>query len=97
MIGAPFDTGVKLVTKPVTDNGFNPKWSDDSTCSFTIANPFFALLRFVVQEEDAFSEPNFIGQATYPVSIVTLYCYLVDEGLHCGSIGTQISIGANLN
>lgn len=50
------------------DNGFNPKWNE--MCEFDVANPHFALLRFVVQDEDVFSEPNFICQATYPVSYV---------------------------
>ncbi|XP_045463914.1 1-phosphatidylinositol 4,5-bisphosphate phosphodiesterase gamma-1 [Harmonia axyridis] len=64
--GAPYDTGVKLVTKPVADNGFNPIWINES-CEFVVFNPHFALLRFLVQDEDVFGEPNFIGQATYPV------------------------------
>lgn len=68
VIGAPFDAGVKLVTKRVSDNGFNPIWNDEA-CSFVIHNPHFAMLRFLVQDEDAFGEPNFIGQATYSVSI----------------------------
>lgn len=33
-----------------------------------MANPSFALLRFTVQDEDVFGDPNFIGQATYPVT-----------------------------
>lgn len=48
------------------DNGFNPRWNEE-ICEFIVANPNFALLRFVVQDEDVFGEPNFIGQATYPV------------------------------
>lgn len=30
------------------------------------------MLRFEVQDEDMFGEPNFIGQAVYPVSIYRL-------------------------
>ncbi|KAJ8922161.1 hypothetical protein NQ315_004096 [Exocentrus adspersus] len=67
LIGAPFDSGVKLSTKRILDNGFNPRWSDE-TCEFEVANPYFALLRFLVQDEDVFGEPNFIGQATYPIT-----------------------------
>lgn len=52
----------------LADNGFNPKWNE--ICEFDVANPAFAFLRFVVQGEDVFSEPNFIGQATYPVSSI---------------------------
>lgn len=71
VIGAPFDAGVKMVTKPFRDNGFNPVWNDE-VCNFVIDNPNFAMLRFLVQDEDAFGEPNFIGQATYPVSMIFL-------------------------
>lgn len=34
---------------------------------FDINNPEFAFLRFVVYEEDMFSDPNFLAQATFPV------------------------------
>ncbi|XP_026461252.1 1-phosphatidylinositol 4,5-bisphosphate phosphodiesterase gamma-1-like [Ctenocephalides felis] len=66
VVGADFDSGVKLTSKPIADNGFNPLWNE--VCEFEVANPYLALLRFVVQEEDVFGDPNFIGQATYPVT-----------------------------
>ncbi|KAL1501701.1 hypothetical protein ABEB36_006983 [Hypothenemus hampei] len=69
IIGASFDSGIKHTTRRIMDNGFNPKWSDE-LCEFTIYNPDFALLRFVVMNEDVFGEPNFIGQATYPLSCI---------------------------
>ena len=50
----------------LVDNGFNPVWNE--ACEFDIVNPYFALLRFVIQDEDMFGDSNFIGQATYPVS-----------------------------
>ncbi|XP_033208477.1 1-phosphatidylinositol 4,5-bisphosphate phosphodiesterase gamma-1 isoform X2 [Belonocnema kinseyi] len=65
IIGAEFDTGTKLTTKTVIDNGFNPIWNE--SCEFEVANAHFALLRFVVQDEDMFGDSNFIGQATYSV------------------------------
>ncbi|XP_034945841.1 1-phosphatidylinositol 4,5-bisphosphate phosphodiesterase gamma-1 [Chelonus insularis] len=65
IIGAEYDTGNKLTTKTISDNGFNPIWNE--TCEFEVANPSFALIRFVVQDEDVFGDCNFIGQATYPV------------------------------
>lgn len=43
-------------------------WNE--TCEFEIFNPYFALIRFLVQDEDMFGDSNFIGQATYPVSIM---------------------------
>ncbi|XP_065161549.1 1-phosphatidylinositol 4,5-bisphosphate phosphodiesterase gamma-1 isoform X2 [Atheta coriaria] len=64
--GADFDAGQKLCTKTIADNGFNPRWNE--ICEFDVANPSFALLRFTVQDEDVFGDPNFIGQATYPVT-----------------------------
>lgn len=48
------------------DNGFNPFWNE--ICEFHVKNPHFAMLRFEVQDEDMFGEPNFIGQALFPVS-----------------------------
>ncbi len=47
------------------DNGLNPLWLE--TCTFDIINPQMALLRFAVNDEDMFGDPNFLGQATYPV------------------------------
>jgi phosphatidylinositol phospholipase C gamma-1 len=52
--------------KFTADNGFNPIWNE--TCEFEIFNPYFALIRFLVLDEDMFGDSNFIGQATYPVS-----------------------------
>ncbi|XP_032527814.2 1-phosphatidylinositol 4,5-bisphosphate phosphodiesterase gamma-1 [Danaus plexippus] len=65
IIGAEHDSGVKLVTKTVTDNGINPIWND--ICEFEVSNPELALIRFLVQDEDMFGDPNFMGQATYPL------------------------------
>ena len=47
------------------DNGFNPVWNEG--CDFNILNADLALLRFVTQDEDVFGDPNFIGQAVFPV------------------------------
>ena len=33
-------------------------------------NPDLALLRFAVQDEDVFGDPNFIGQAVYPLPCI---------------------------
>uniref|UniRef100_A0A1B0API1 1-phosphatidylinositol 4,5-bisphosphate phosphodiesterase gamma n=1 Tax=Glossina palpalis gambiensis TaxID=67801 RepID=A0A1B0API1_9MUSC len=63
--GANFDTGVKHRTK-ASENGFNPIWNE--TCEFTIRNPYFALLRFEVQDEDIFAETHFIAQACYALN-----------------------------
>jgi len=50
------------------DNGFNPVWNEG--CEFDIINPDLALLRFAAQDEDVFGDPNFIGQAVFPVSCI---------------------------
>lgn len=55
-----------LIYCVAADNGFNPVWNE--ICEFDVINPHFALLRFVVQDEDMFGDSNFIGQATYSVS-----------------------------
>ena len=49
------------------DNGFNPIW--DESFDFEVLIPDLAMIRFVVQDEDMFGDPNFIGQASYAVRI----------------------------
>uniref|UniRef100_A0A1B6CI00 Phosphoinositide phospholipase C n=1 Tax=Clastoptera arizonana TaxID=38151 RepID=A0A1B6CI00_9HEMI len=63
VLGAEYDTGIKITTKTVCDNGLNPVWNE--SCDFDIINPHLALLRFVVQDEDMFGDSNFIGQGIY--------------------------------
>ena len=48
------------------ENGLNPVWSKTSV-DFDIVCPDVALIRFLVQDEDVFGDPNFLGQATFPV------------------------------
>ncbi|PKU34107.1 1-phosphatidylinositol -bisphosphate phosphodiesterase gamma-1-like [Limosa lapponica baueri] len=68
----PFDKNSLKIVEPITvqlqatDNGFNPVWLFKQFV-FDINNPEFAFLRFVVYEEDMFSDPNFLAQATFPV------------------------------
>ena len=49
----------------LVDNGFNPVWNE--SCEFDILNPEVAVMRIVVQDEDVFGDPNFLGQASIPV------------------------------
>ncbi|KAG8134048.1 putative Phosphoinositide phospholipase C protein [Naja naja] len=63
--GSEFDNS-KNKTDVVADNGLNPLWLLKQFI-FDINNPQFAFLRFVVYEEDMFSDPNFLAQATFPV------------------------------
>ena len=43
-------------------------WNEE--CKFDIVNPDLALLRFAVEDEDVFGDPNFIGQAVYPLPYI---------------------------
>ncbi|XP_056132461.1 1-phosphatidylinositol 4,5-bisphosphate phosphodiesterase gamma-1-like isoform X2 [Lampris incognitus] len=63
--GADYDS-CKSKTDVVADNGLNPVWVQRQFV-FDIHNPSFSFLRFTVFEEDMFSDPNFLAQATYPV------------------------------
>uniref|UniRef100_A0AAQ4Q929 1-phosphatidylinositol 4,5-bisphosphate phosphodiesterase gamma n=1 Tax=Gasterosteus aculeatus aculeatus TaxID=481459 RepID=A0AAQ4Q929_GASAC len=66
--GADYD-GCKCKTDVVADNGLNPVWLQKQFV-FDIHNPTFSFLRFTVFEEDMFSDPNFLAQATYPVRLL---------------------------
>ena len=47
---------------------------------FDIHNPSFSFLRFTVYEEDMFSDPNFLAQATFPVRLLrTGECEIIAE------------------
>ena len=50
------------------ENGFNPVWNEG--CEFELLNPDLALLRFCVQDEDVFGDPNFIGQYVVPMNCI---------------------------
>ncbi|KAI4824111.1 hypothetical protein KUCAC02_012654, partial [Chaenocephalus aceratus] len=61
-------TDEKFKTLVYRDNGLNPCGSPRLTqrCSRCF-EPELTFLRFVVNEEDMFSDPNFVAQATFPV------------------------------
>ncbi|KAL3182846.1 hypothetical protein MRX96_034483 [Rhipicephalus microplus] len=61
IVGADYDS-CKYKTGTIPDNGLNPVWNE--AYMFDICNPSVALLRFVVQDEDMFGDPNFLGQVT---------------------------------
>ncbi|KAE8608753.1 hypothetical protein XENTR_v10011595 [Xenopus tropicalis] len=65
--GGEYDNN-KFRTIVMNDNGLNPVWSGSSQqAEFEIHEPEIAFLRFVVYEEDMFSDPNFLAQCTIPV------------------------------
>lgn len=50
------------------DNGLSPVWAPtQEKVTFEIYDPNLAFLRFVVYEEDMFSDPNFLAHATFPI------------------------------
>uniref|UniRef100_A0A673HM33 Phosphoinositide phospholipase C n=1 Tax=Sinocyclocheilus rhinocerous TaxID=307959 RepID=A0A673HM33_9TELE len=64
--GAEYDNA-KQRTDSEADNGLNPTWPR-KPFRFTVCNPSFAFLRFVVYEIDMFNDQNFLAQATFPIS-----------------------------
>nr|XP_013014250.1 1-phosphatidylinositol 4,5-bisphosphate phosphodiesterase gamma-2 isoform X2 [Cavia porcellus] len=65
--GAEYDNN-KFKTTVVNDNGLSPLWAPtQEKVTFEIYDPSLAFLRFVVYEEDMFSDPNFLAHATYPI------------------------------
>ncbi|XP_041852355.1 1-phosphatidylinositol 4,5-bisphosphate phosphodiesterase gamma-2 [Melanotaenia boesemani] len=61
-------TEEKFKTIVYRDNGLNPTWKAPAEpAEFTVYEPELTFLRFVVNEEDMFSDPNFLAQATFPV------------------------------
>uniref|UniRef100_H3C2R3 1-phosphatidylinositol 4,5-bisphosphate phosphodiesterase gamma n=1 Tax=Tetraodon nigroviridis TaxID=99883 RepID=H3C2R3_TETNG len=61
-------TDEKFKTAVYRDNGLNPVWKAPAEpMTFTVHEHELAFLRFVVYEEDMFSDPNFLAQATFPV------------------------------
>lgn len=66
VLGSAVDSGLKHRTRSL-ENGFNPLWNE--RCEIHVKNPYVALLRFEVYEEDMFGERISIAQATYPVSM----------------------------
>ena len=65
-IGGYWDINKFVSLSLTVDNGLNPIWNE--TCEFDILCPELAFLRVVVQDEDMFGDPNFLGQATYPLN-----------------------------
>ncbi|XP_041794978.1 1-phosphatidylinositol 4,5-bisphosphate phosphodiesterase gamma-2-like [Chelmon rostratus] len=61
-------TEEKFKTIVYRDNGLNPVWKAPAEpVVFNVYEPELTFLRFVVNEEDMFSDPNFLAQATFPV------------------------------
>uniref|UniRef100_A0A8C8C9I7 Phosphoinositide phospholipase C n=1 Tax=Oncorhynchus tshawytscha TaxID=74940 RepID=A0A8C8C9I7_ONCTS len=67
------------------DNGLNPVWkAPPEPVTFLVHEPELTFLRFVVNEEDMFSDPNFLAQATFPV-----------KGIHSGHRSVPLKNGFN--
>uniref|UniRef100_A0A8C9CXI4 Phosphoinositide phospholipase C n=1 Tax=Phocoena sinus TaxID=42100 RepID=A0A8C9CXI4_PHOSS len=63
--GVPADCACKE-TNCVPNNGFNPRWGQ--TLQFQLRAPELVLVRFVVEDYDATSPNDFVGQFTLPLS-----------------------------
>ncbi|XP_051014767.1 1-phosphatidylinositol 4,5-bisphosphate phosphodiesterase delta-3 [Acomys russatus] len=63
--GVPADCAHKE-TDYVLNNGFNPSW--EQTLQFQLRAPELALVRFVVEDYDATSPNDFVGQFTLPLN-----------------------------
>ncbi|XP_012581483.1 PREDICTED: 1-phosphatidylinositol 4,5-bisphosphate phosphodiesterase delta-3, partial [Condylura cristata] len=63
--GVPHDCAHKETTY-VLNNGFNPRWGQ--TLQFQLRAPELALVRFVVEDYDAVSPNDFVGQFTLPLN-----------------------------
>jgi hypothetical protein len=74
------------------DNGLNPAWLQ-TPFVFDVRNPSFCFLRFTVYDEDMFSDPNFLAQATYPVrSLRTGLCWFIINIKLCGVLILFVSL-----
>ncbi|XP_078385985.1 1-phosphatidylinositol 4,5-bisphosphate phosphodiesterase delta-3-like isoform X2 [Cetorhinus maximus] len=65
--GVPDDNATQK-TSHIENNGFNPVWNE--VLRFTISVPELALIRFVVEDYDATTSNDFIGQFTLPFTSV---------------------------
>nr|XP_033773399.1 1-phosphatidylinositol 4,5-bisphosphate phosphodiesterase delta-3 isoform X2 [Geotrypetes seraphini]XP_033773400.1 1-phosphatidylinositol 4,5-bisphosphate phosphodiesterase delta-3 isoform X2 [Geotrypetes seraphini] len=72
--GVSIDSAKKH-TKYILNNGFNPMWNE--TLTHQIRVPQLALVRFVVEDYDATSSNDFVGQFTLPfTSLKTGYRHI---------------------
>nr|XP_008010552.2 1-phosphatidylinositol 4,5-bisphosphate phosphodiesterase delta-3 isoform X1 [Chlorocebus sabaeus] len=69
--GVPADCA-RQETDYVLNNGFNPHWGQ--TLQFQLRAPELALVRFVVEDYDATSPNDFVGQFTLPLSSLKQAC-----------------------
>ncbi|KAA0187849.1 hypothetical protein HAZT_HAZT008848 [Hyalella azteca] len=66
VIGCEYETNTRFTTVNNVSNGLCPSWNE--VFQFRVMNPSLALLRFVVYEEEVFSEQMQIAQATFPIT-----------------------------
>lgn len=65
-LGPASGAGVHAVDMVPAPLGFNPWW--DTEFEFEVIVPELALVRFVVEDYDASSKNDFIGQSTIPLN-----------------------------
>ncbi|KAM9308185.1 1-phosphatidylinositol 4,5-bisphosphate phosphodiesterase delta-1 [Gastrophryne carolinensis] len=69
ILGVDRDSNKKQ-TKVVENNGFNPEWNEHF--EFEIDVPALAMVRFLVEDYDASSRNDFVGQYTVPLTSLQL-------------------------
>lgn len=77
------------------DNGLNPVWPQKQFL-FDVHNPTFSFLRFTVYEEDMFSDPNFLAQATCPIRLLRTGDHSVSGAVlrpRCRAVSLQGGVG----
>lgn len=86
-LGPAFGAGDQAVDMVPVPLGFNPRW--DMEFEFEVAVPELALVRFVVEDYDASSKNDFIGQSTIPLnSLKQGECLSRGGGVaKCGEVG----------
>ncbi|KAI2805487.1 hypothetical protein RDWZM_008746 [Blomia tropicalis] len=100
LVGTEYDN-MKHRSPTITDNGLNPYWNE--SYRFEVACPELAFIRFVVYDEDVFGEPQFVGQATYPLPTIrrgfrsVRLCNEHSEELEMAAILVQIDIKSSIN
>lgn len=90
-LGPASGAGVQAVDMVPVPLGFNPRW--DMEFEFEVLVPELALVRFVVEDYDASSKNDFIGQSTIPLNSLKQGECLLRGGrmARCGEAGPGTS------
>ena len=94
--GPPAGAGVHAADAVLAPLGFNPWW--DTEFEFEVVVPELALVRFLVEDYDASSKNDFIGQSTIPLgSLKQGECVLRGGDREVGEAGPAVSCARPLS